>query len=141
MNQMKLRLIAHSPNIETMIATSMLTTTSGAMPSTLYNRLLAKPEKVADIVGRIEVQHGNILEHNRLVWRLEATRDEVLSILLGSKFFNITEAGENQWAVSSNLRTLVEYYQARRDEFSEKLVESIKEAAPQIYSFIRRTTR
>ena len=141
MNQMKLRLIAHSPNIETMIATSMLTTTSGAMPSTLYNRLLAKPEKVADIVGRIEVQHGNILEHNRLVWRLEATRDEVLSILLGSKFFNITEAGENQWAVSSNLRTLVEYHQAQRDEFSEKLVESIKEAAPQIYSFIRRTTR
>jgi len=53
--QMKLHLITHSPNIETMIATSMLTTTSGAMPSTLYNRLSVKPEKVADIVGRIEV--------------------------------------------------------------------------------------
>jgi len=138
---MKLRLIAHSPNIETMIATSMLTTTSGAMPSTLYNRLLAKPEKVADIVGRIEVQHGNILEHNRLVWRLEATRDEVLSIMLGSRFFNITETGKDQWAVSSNLRTLVEYHQVHSDEFSDLLVDSIKEVAPQIYGFIRRTTR
>ena len=138
---MKLSLIAYSPDIETMIATSMLTTTSGAMPSTLYNRLLANPEKVHGIVGRIEVQHGNILEHNRLVWRLEATRDEILSIMLGSKFFNISEAGDNVWAVSCNLRTIVEYHQANRDEFSEKLVESIKDAAPQIYSFIRRTIK
>ena len=141
MKQMKLHLIAHSPNIETMIATSMLTTTSGAMPSTLYNRLLVKPEKVADIVGRIEVQHGNILEHNRLVWTLEATRDEVLSIMLGSRFINITDAGDDQWAVSSNLRTLVEYNREHRDEFSELLVESIKKAAPQIYRYIRRTPR
>jgi len=138
---MKLHLITHSPNIETMIATSMLTTTSGAMPSTLYNRLLAKPEKVADIVGRIEVQHGNILEHNRLVWKLEASKDEVLSIMLRSRFFNITEAEEDKWVVSSNLRTLVEYHQTHRDGFSELLVESIKEAAPQVYQFIRRTTR
>jgi hypothetical protein len=138
---MNLHLITHSPNIETMIATSMLTTTSGAMPSTLYNRLLAKPEKVADIVGRIEVQHGNILEHNRLVWKLEASKDEVLSIMLGSRFFNITEAGKDKWVVSSNLRTLVEYHQTHRDGFSELLVESIKEAAPQVYQFIRRTTR
>ena len=50
---MKLSLIANSPDMETMIATSMLTTTSGAMPSTLYDRLKAKPEKVADIVGEI----------------------------------------------------------------------------------------
>ena len=141
MKQMKLHLITHSPNIETMIATSMLTTTSGAMPSTLYNRLLAKPEKVADIVGRIEVQHGNILEHNRLVWKLEASKDEVLSIMLRSRFFNITEAEEDKWVVSSNLRTLVEYHQTHRDGFSELLVESIKEAAPQVYQFIRRTTR
>ena len=140
MKTLKLHLVAHSPKMETMIATSMLTTTSGAMPSTLYNRLLVKPEKVADIVGRIEVQHGNILEHNRLVWRLEATRDEILTIMLRSKFFNITEAGEDQWIMSSNLRTLVEYHQANKDKFSEQMVESIKEAAPQIYGFIRRKT-
>ncbi len=141
MNPMKLRLVAHSPNIETMIATSMLTTTSGAMPSTLYNRLLAKPEKVAEIVGRIEVQHGNILEHNRLVWRLEASHEEILGIMLRSKYFNITEAGENQWILSSNLRTLVEYHQTNHDEFSEQLVESIQTAAPQIYGFIRRKAK
>jgi hypothetical protein len=138
---MKLSLIAHSPDIETMIATSMLTTTSGAMPSTLYNRLLANPEKVQEIVGRVEVQHGNILEHNRLVWRLEATRDEVLSIMLVSKFFNVTETGDNLWAVSSNLRTIVEYHQTNRDDFSGQLVESIKKVAPQIYGFIERTIK
>jgi hypothetical protein len=134
---MKLSLVVHSPDIETMIATSMLTTTSGAMPSTLYNRLKAKPEKVTDIVGRVEVQHGNILEHNRLVWRLEATRDEVLDIMLRSKFFNITEAGPDSWVLSCNLRTIAEYHQANQDEFSLQLVESIKDAAPNVYGFIK----
>jgi len=138
---MKLRLVAHSRDIETMIAVSMLTTTSGAMPSTLYDRMKAKPEKVQEIVGRVEVQHGNILEHNRLVWRLEATHEEVLVIMLRTKFFNVTEAGENIWALSGNLRALVEYHQAYRDEFSEQIVESIKEAAPQVYSYIRRSSR
>ena len=138
---MKLNLVAHTPNIETMIATSMLTTTSGALPSTLYNRLIANPEKVSEIVGRAEVQHGNIMEHNRLVWRAEASRDEILSIMLRTKFFNITEAGEGIWAISGNLRTIVEYHQEHRDEFSEQLVESIKDAAPQVYTFIRRTIR
>lgn len=134
---MKLSLIAHSPDIETMIATSMLTTTSGAMPSTLYNRLKAKPEKVADIVGRVEVQHGNILEHNRLVWKLEAERGDVLDIMLRSKFFNITEAEQEKWVISCNLRTIAEYHQAYPDKFSRKLIESIKEAAPNVYGFIK----
>ncbi len=138
---MKLRLVAHTPNIETMIATSMLTTTSGALPSTLYNRLLANPEKVSDIVSRVEVQHGNIMEHNRLIWRVEATRDEILSIMLRNKFFNVTEAGDGIWALSSNLRTLVEYHQGNQDEFSEQLVKSIKDATPQVYKFIRRTIK
>jgi hypothetical protein len=138
---MKLNLVAHTPNIETMIATSMLTTTSGALPSTLYNRLLANPVKVSDIVGRVEVQHGSIMEHNRLVWRVEATRDEILSVMLLSRFFNVTEAGEGIWALSSNLRALVEYHQENRDEFSKQLVESIKDAAPQVYAFIRRTIK
>jgi hypothetical protein len=138
---MKLQLVAHTSDIETMIAVSMLTTTSGAMPSTLYNRLIANPEKVQEIVGRVEVQHGNILEHNRLVWRLEASRDEILSIMLRSKFLNISEAGDGIWALSGNLRTLIEYHQAHHDDLSEQLVESIKEAAPQVYNFIRRSTR
>lgn len=134
---MKLSLKTHTPDIETIIATSMLTTTSGAMPSTLYRRLLENPDKVKGIVGRVEVQHGNILEHNRLVWRMDAEKDEVLPLLLNSRFFNITPM-DNHWIISSNLRTLVEYHQTIGDEFSEQMVESIKEVSPRIYRFIRR---
>ena len=135
---MKLHLVAHSPNIETVIATSMLTTTSGALPSILFNRLLVNPQKVKEVIGRIEVQHGNILEHNRLVWKLEANADEVLDIMLRSRFFNITKVSEGHWVVSGNLRTIVEYNRANENEFSEQLIESIKEITPNIYKFIRR---
>ena len=138
---MELRLVAPSKDIETMIAVSMLTTTSGAMPSTLYNRLQANPEKVHEIVGRVEVQHGNILEHNKLVWSLDATKDEVLAIMLRSRFFNISEVGEGKWVLSGNLRTLVEYHQTVHDDLSEQLVESIRDAAPQVYHFIRRSSK
>jgi hypothetical protein len=135
---MKLHLVAHSPNIETVIATSMLTTTSGALPSILFNRLLVNPQKVKEVINRIEVQHGNILEHNRLVWKLEANADEVLDIMLRSRFFNITKVSKGHWVVSGNLRTIVEYNRANENEFSEQLIESIKEITPNIYKFIRR---
>jgi hypothetical protein len=135
---MKLHLVAHSPNIETIIATSMLTTTSGALPSILFNRLLVNPQKVKEVINRIEVQHGNILEHNRLVWKLEANADEVLDIMLRSRFFNITKVSKGHWVVSGNLRTIVEYNRANENEFSEQLIESIKEITPNIYKFIRR---
>lgn len=132
---MKLRLVSHSPDIETTIATSMKTTTTGAMPSTLFNRFKDRPEKVTDIVGRVELQHGNILEHNRLVWSLEAPRDMVLDIMLRTKFLNFTELGDDRWVVSGNLRSVIELH---RDDFTEALVETIQEASPSIYAFIRR---
>jgi len=132
----KLSLIAHSPDVETLIATSMLTTTSGAAPSTLYDRLRSRPVKVADVVSRASVQHGNILEHNRFIWRLEASRDEVLEILLRSKYFNVTEASPGVWVLSCSLRTIAEYHQTHPDRFSRALLESIKEAVPHIYGFI-----
>ncbi len=135
---MKLRLVEHSPEIETTIATSMKITTSGAMPSTLFNRFKDRPEKVADIVSRVEVQHGNILEHNRLVWSLEAPRDRVLDIMLRTKFLNITDLGDNRWVVSGNLRSVIELHQAHRDDFTEALVESLQAVSPRIYAFIRR---
>ena len=135
---MKLRLVAYSPEIETTIATSMKTTTSGAMPSTLFDRFKDRSEKVADIVSRIEVQHGNILEHNRLIWSLEASRDRVLDIMLRTKFLNITELGGDRWVVSGNLRSVIELHLVHRDDFTEALVETIKEASPRIYDFIRR---
>lgn len=135
---MELQLVAHSTDFETIIATSMLTTTSGALPSILFDRLLSNPEKAQDIVSRVEVQHGNILEHNRLVWRLIANDEEVLDILLRSKFFNITKYDDGVWILSSNLRALVEYHKVYRDNFSEKLVQSISEITPQLNKFIRR---
>jgi hypothetical protein len=134
---LKLRLLASTPNVETLIATAMLTTTSGAAPSNLYHRLSANPLKVAEIVGRLEVQHGSIVEHNRLNWLLEAGEGEVLKILLANRFFTFTRFGSNQWLVSANLRAVVEYA-AERDEFGELLMESIKERLPSVYAFGRR---
>ena len=134
---MKLRLLASTPSVETLIATAMLTTTSGAAPSNLYHRLSAKPEKVAEILRRLEVQHGSIIEHNRLNWLLEAGEGEVLRILLANRFFTFTRFGSNQWLVSANLRAVVEYA-AEGGEFGELLLESIKEKLPSVYSFGRR---
>jgi hypothetical protein len=134
---LKLRLLTSTPGVDTLIATAMLTTTSGAAPSNLYHRLTANPEKVHDIVGRLEVQHGSILEHNRLCWLLEAGEGDVLKVALASRFFNFTRLGSNQWLVSANLRALVEY-SAEGDEFGNHLLESIKEKLPQVYAFGRR---
>jgi len=135
---MKLRLVSYSPEIETTIATSMKTTTSGAMPSTLFNRFKDRPDKVADIVSRVELQHGNILEHNKLVWSFEAPRGRVLDIMLRTKFLNFTELGDARWVVSGNLRSVIELHMSHRDDFTEALVETVREASPRIYEFIRR---
>jgi hypothetical protein len=134
---LKLRLLALTPSVETLIATAMLTTTTGATPSNLYRRLSANPEKVAEIVGRLEVQHGSIIEHNRLNWLLEAEEGEVLKVLLVNRFFTFTRFGSNQWLVSANLRAAVEYA-VEGDEFGNLIFESIKEKLPSVYAFGRR---
>ena len=128
---MKLDLVYHAPDVETLIATAMLTTTSGAKPSTLYNRLKEKKERVADVVGRLEAQHGSTLEHNRLVWLLEAAEGEVLDLALRSRFLAITRLGDGRWLLSANLRTVVEL--ARDDDpIARSLAESIQEVAPNL---------
>lgn len=129
---MRLELVAHTPHVETMIATSMLTTTSGAQPSTLYDRLIKRPDKVREVVGRAEVQHGNILEHNRLVWLLEATDNEVLEAVLDTRFLTFTRLGEQRWLVSGNLRAVVEYAQQRKTPLTEPLAASVRCVAPDI---------
>ena len=134
---MRVKLVNHTPNIERLIATSMLTTTSGAQPSILYDRLLHKPEKVKEIVGRLEVQHGNILEHNRLAWIVESSPDKVLEVLLKNRFFTFTRLDESRWLVSSNLRTVVEYASSNDNEFSKRILESISSIAPQVHSFVK----
>jgi len=128
---LKLDLVYHAPDVETLIATAMLTTTSGAQPSTLYNRLKEKKERVADVVGRLEAQHGSTLEHNRLVWLLEAAEGEVLDLALRSRFLAITRLGDGRWLLSANLRTVVEL--ARDDDpIARSLAESIQEVAPNL---------
>lgn len=134
---MKLRLLASTPSVDTLIATAMLTTTSGATPSNLYHKLSANPRKVAEIVKRLEVQHGSIIEHNRLDWLLETGESEVLKVLLANRFFTFTRLGSNQWLVSANLRAVVEYA-AEDGEFAELLLESIKEKWPLVHNFGRR---
>ena len=134
---MKLRLLASTPNVDALIATAMLTTTSGAAPSSLYHRLSANPAKVAEIVGRLEVQHGSILEHNRRDWLLEAGEGDVLKVMLENRFFTFPRLGSNQWLLSANLRSVVEYA-AEGGEFTELLLDSIKDRWPQVHAFGRR---
>ena len=128
---MKLDLVYHTPDVETLIATAMLTTTSGAKPSTLYNRLKEKKERVADVVGRLEAQHGSTLEHNRLVWLLEAAEGEVLDLALRSRFIAITKLGDGRWLLSANLRTVLELA-GDDDPYARSLAESIQEVAPNL---------
>lgn len=127
---MKLKLVAHTPDVETLIATAMLTTTSGAKPSTLFSRLQKRREKVGEIVGRVEAQHGSILEHNRLDWVVEATESEILDILLDNRFYSVSELGTGRWLMSANVRTVVETSSAREDEFTAALMKSLAEVAP-----------
>ncbi len=129
---MKLELIYHTPDVETLIATAMFTTTSGSQPSTLYKRLKNNPKKARTAVGRLELQHGSILEHNRFTWTLEATEGEVLRIILENRFFNFTPIGGSKWLMSANLRTILEYSEKKRDGFGDALVDSVRELAPSL---------
>ena len=132
---MKLELICHTPDVETLIATAMLTTTSGAQPSTLYKRLKNNPKQARTVVGRLELQHGSILEHNRFTWTIEATEGEVLRIILENRFFNFTPIGESKWLMSANLRTILEYSEKKRDGFRDALVDSVRALAPSLKAF------
>jgi len=128
---LKLDLVYHTADVETLIATAMLTTTSGAKPSTLFNRLKEKKERVAGVVGRLEAQHGSILEHNRLVWLMEAAESRVLDLALRSRFLAITRLGDDRWLLSANLRTVLELA-GDDDPFSRSLTESIQHVAPNL---------
>jgi len=134
---LRLTLIAHTPNAEAMIAAAMLTTTSGVKPSTIYERLLANPEKVGDVISRLEVQHGSILEHNRLVWLLEAEEQLVLDTLLKTKFFNFTRLGDDEWLMSANLRAVLEYSECG-GELGDSLLDSVITVTSNLSRFAER---
>lgn len=125
---MRLELVSHTTDINAIIATAVLTTTSKSNPTTLFRRLKENPKRVARVLSRIEVQHGSILEHNRLCWRLEASDEEVLEILLKHRFLSFTRLDGSSWLVSSNFRTAVRYIQENDDRFSRALMASIPES-------------
>jgi hypothetical protein len=133
---LKIKLVAHTPSVEVMVATSMLTTTSGSMPSSIHGRLMGSPEEVGEVVGRLEVQHGNILEHNRLIWEVEATSDEVLEAMLDTRFLHFTRLGDDRWLMSGNLRAVVEYAQSRDSAFTRGLADSVRDVAPMVHSCV-----
>jgi hypothetical protein len=135
---LRLTLIAHTLNPEAMIAVAMLTTTSGSKPSTIYERLQANPEKVKDIVSRLEVQHGSILEHNRMIWILEADERLVLDILLKNKFFTFTSLGSGRWLMSANLRAVLEYSGEHGGDLGDSLLDSIRTVVPDVNCFAER---
>ena len=133
---MELRLVASTPDIEVLIATAILTTT-GSRPSEAFKRLRRQPERVRRIVHRLEFHHGSVFEHNRLCWLLEAGEEEVLELLLRSRFFQITRIGGSRWLMSANLRTIIEYVQGHDDPLARVLLESLREVAPTTYRRLR----
>ena len=138
---MRLELVAHTSDVEALIATAMLTTTSVSDPSAIFHRLKNKPTRVAGLVNRVEVQHGSILDHNRLCWMMEATESEVLDILLMNRFFSFTRLGDSKWLVSSNLRTAIRYAHEHRDSFGEALLDSIRDLVPSLHLDVGRDGR
>lgn len=138
---MKLELVAHTPHIETLIATAMLTTTSVSNPSDIFQMLKKNPARVSRLVGRVEVHHGSILDHNRLCWKMEATDGEILDILLRNRFFSFTRLGDSKWLLSSNLRTAIRYAYEHRDSFSEALMDSVRDIVPSMHCNIGREER
>lgn len=133
---MKLRLVASTPSVEALIATAVLTTTSGAEPSVLYDRMQKKPEKAAEIIDRIEVQHGSVLEHNRFMWVAEATHAEILELALKNRFFTVTRLGGGRWAISGNLRAAIEGSAAVGGGFSREVKRTITERHPRLQRLI-----
>lgn len=89
-------------------------------------------------MSRIEVQHGSILDHNRLCWILEANDSEVLDIFLKHRFFSFTKLDKSKWLISANLRTAIRYIEKNKEDlFSKDLIETIPDHLSVILSKIR----
>jgi len=137
---MKLEIISKTADMERLIVTSVLTTTSGKKPSRLFNELETNPNKVKKILRKLEVQHGSVLDHNILCMHLYGRESEVLDILLKSSYFSITKIENDEWIISSNLRTIIRYIQNYDDEFSRKLYDIVKTVTPNINLNVARRT-
>jgi len=134
---LRLELIAHTPHVETLIATAMLTTTSSLKPSALFNRLEKTPRRVEKLLNRMEIHHGSILEHNRFCWIMKATEREVLDLFLQNRFFSVSRLDESGWLLSCNLRTVIEYAQRVSNPLRESLIDSIRQVTPRIVELMQ----
>lgn len=138
---MRLRLLSYTPDIEAIIATALLTTSTPSSPSEIHRRLLGDPERVRALLDRVELHHGSLLEHNKLCWLMEASRDEVLELLIKRHYFYATPLGESMWLLSSNLRTALTYAQRYRDRFSDALMETLRDIVPNLIMSLGRGRR
>jgi len=130
---MKLELIEFTPHLEEIVAVAVLTTTAGSTPSRLFRRATKNPDRVKAILKGLQLQHGSVLEHNRVDWLLDASDGEVLHLLLKSKFFNLTNLKEGVWLLSANLRTIIEFVTAEKGPIRDALLNSMKTLAPNMY--------
>jgi hypothetical protein len=138
---LRLRLLSYTPDIEAIIATALLTTSTPSSPSEIHRRLLGDPERVRALLDRVELHHGSLLEHNKLCWLMEASRDEVLELLIKRHYFYATPLGESMWLLSSNLRTALTYAQRYRDRFSDALMETLRDIVPNLIMSLGRGRR
>ncbi|HDI00867.1 MAG TPA: hypothetical protein ENF78_00325 [Candidatus Bathyarchaeota archaeon] len=133
---MELKLLASSPDVETIIATAMLTTCSREGPSELLRHLREKPKKVKKLVKALSLKHGSVIEHNRLIFLANAKDDEVLELLLASHFIEASRLGDGKWLLSCNLRTVVELLTGQHNlppGVREGLLSALREVAPTFY--------
>ena len=137
---MRLKLIASTPGVETLVATAILTTSSGKTPQEIYGELRGDKVRVEKIVKRIILKHGSVLEHNRLVFLAEAEENEILSLLLANRFLEATRLGRGRWLLSCNLRTLLSLLKEGEglpEGLREGLEEALREVAPSLWRRVR----
>ena len=126
--------MAVSPEVETVIATAMLTTSSRRRPQEIFEDLRGRPDKVEKLLRKMILKHGSVLEHNRLIFLAEGDEREILKLLLKDRFFDVSRLGGGKWLLSCNLRTLIS---ALMDDLpgqvKEAFSEALKKASPVLW--------
>ena len=135
---MEMRLLAATPDVELLIATAMLTTSSDETPADIYVALKGNEKRVHKLLKRLILKHGSVLEHNRLVFLAEADENEVLALLLAHRFFEVSRLEERKWLLSCNLRTVLETLMGEGRErlpegVREALITALKQVAPRLH--------
>lgn len=134
---MKLELVGFTPHLEEIVATAILTTTTRSTPSRVFRNLTRNPERVKSVIEGLSLQHRSVLEHNRVNYLLEASDEEVLDLLLWSKFFDLTRLGEGLWLMSTNLKEIVRLVVSKEGSMRDALLSSMETFAPTMFSRLR----